>query len=85
MFTIVIADTNGQILKGSREMERETAQPCLFLWFPLEQWLPFNLLLKRSMVVAANDILGKFPMSPPPPHATPTHRKLQVKFCIWVD
>ena len=67
MFTIVIADTNGQILKGSREMERETAQPCLFLWFPLEQWLPFNLLLKRLMVVAANDILGKFPMSPPPP------------------
>ena len=57
MFIIVIADTNGQILKGSREMERETAQPCLFLWFPLEQWLPFNLLLKRSMVVAANDIL----------------------------
>lgn len=46
-------------------MERETAQPCLFLWFPLEQWLPFNLLLKRSMVVAANDTLGKFPVSPP--------------------
>jgi len=64
MFTIEIADTNGQILKGSREMERETAQPCLFLWFPLEQWLPFNLLLKCSMVVAANNILGKFSMSP---------------------
>lgn len=46
-------------------MERETAQPCLFLWFPLEQWLPFNLLLKRSTVVAANDTLGKFPVSPP--------------------
>lgn len=65
MATIEIADTNGQILKGSREHGEGSCRPCLFLRFPVEQWLPFNLLLKHSMVVAANDTLGKFPVSPP--------------------
>ena len=36
------------------------------LMVSLEAVEAFNLLLKCSMVVAANDILGKFPMSPPP-------------------